>query len=209
MKRKICFFVILLIILCLFCSDIAFSNQYDFRKVNWGMSKEEVENSEWWTNPITNKSYKQKPKYDLGNEICYYVNIIEMVGNLTYEFVENKLISSRYNFIEEFEDEEQYIINFYKIKEYLVKKYGKPKIIDPGEKSSPEEVLKDVKFLENVIGKSEEQYPCFAYWHLPKTEIRLVLIYERGNFHLVVGYYSRELMDWAEKIKEEKILEKF
>ena len=64
-------------------------------------------------------------------------------------------------------------------------------------------------FLENVIGKSEEQYPCFAYWHLPKAEIRLVLIYERGNFHLVVGYYSRELMDWAEKMKEEKILEKF
>lgn len=209
MKRKICFFISLLTILCLFCSNIVFSNQYNFRKTNWGMSKEEVENSEWWTNPVINKSYKQKPKYDLGNEICYYINIAEIEGNLIYEFVENKLISARYNFIEEFEDEEQYIINFFKIKEYLTKKYGKPKYIDPKEKSSPEEVLKDIKFYEEVIGKSEIQYPCCAFWYLPKTEIRLVLIYDRGNFHLVVGYFSRELMDWAEKVKEEKILENF
>jgi len=55
MKRKICFFIILLTILCLFCSDIAFSNQYDFRKVNCGMSKEEVEKAEQGTEKLLSK----------------------------------------------------------------------------------------------------------------------------------------------------------
>jgi hypothetical protein len=206
MKKSV--FILLIVLLVLAISNLilfAEEAKYNFRKTNWGMSKEEVKDSEWWTNPITNKSYKHEPKYDLGNEISYYANIAEIEGNLTYEFVENKLIGARYNFTEEFEDREQYIINFYKIKEYLTKKYGKPEI-GPQEKSSVKEILEEIKLFERILGINGIHYPCAAYWTLSKTEIRFVLIYEKGNFHLVLGYYSLELMDWAEQIKEKEIL---
>jgi len=97
MKRKHNIFLLVLIsILIILCSAKVFSqkftllHEYDFRKTNWGMSKEEVKLTE-----------ERKPNYENGDGLLYKVKIDKYDCYCGYYFLENKLYRSAYIFTEE------------------------------------------------------------------------------------------------------------
>ena len=91
--------------------------KYDFRKTNWGMSKEQVKTTE-----------DKKPDFEDNTMLSYEVTISEKDFECVYLFLEDKLYGSRYLFFEEHTNKNLYIDDYEELKEILTKEYGKPKI---------------------------------------------------------------------------------
>jgi len=112
---------ILLIILCILAIStlILFAEEakYDFRKTNWGMSKEQVKATE-----------DKKPDFEDNTMLSYEVTISEKDFECAYLFIEDKLYGSRYLFFGEHTNKNLYIDDYEELKEILTKEYGKPKI---------------------------------------------------------------------------------
>jgi len=112
---------ILLIILCILAVStlilFAVEAKYDFRKTNWGMSKEQVKTTE-----------DKKPDFEDNTMLSYEVTISEKDFECVYLFLEDKLYGSRYLFFEEHTNKNLYIDDYEELKEILTKEYGKPKI---------------------------------------------------------------------------------
>jgi hypothetical protein len=193
--------IILGILICifLFFSIVGLSNdvKYDFRKTNWGMSKEEVKATE-----------DKKPDYDGDNvQLSYYkVTISGKSGkdfSCNYYFVEDKLCSSIYGFSGEHTNKNLYIDDYEELKEILTKKYDKPKIDKVIWKKGS---FKDDKsYWGTAIIGGDLSY--LAQWETPDTEINLKLFGENWRIKLTLSYESKELKEWAregrEKISEE------
>ena len=112
---------ILLIILCILAVSIlilfAEEAKYDFRKTNWGMSKEQVKATE-----------DKKPDFEDNTMLSYEVTISEKDFECAYLFLEDKLYGSGYLFFGEHTNKNLYIDDYEELKEILTKEYGKPKI---------------------------------------------------------------------------------
>ena len=112
---------ILLIILCILAVStlILFAKEakYDFRKTNWGMSKEQVKTTE-----------DKKPVFEDNTMLSYEVTISEKDFECAYLFLEDKLYGSGYLFSGEHTNKNLYIDDYEELKEILTKEYGKPKI---------------------------------------------------------------------------------
>jgi len=112
---------ILLIILCILAVStlILFAEEakYDFRKANWGMSKEQVKATE-----------DKKPDFENNTMLSYEVTISEKDFECAYLFLEDKLYGSRYLFFGEHTNKNLYIDDYEELKDILTKEYGKPKI---------------------------------------------------------------------------------
>jgi len=112
---------ILLIILCILAVStlILFAEEakYDFRKTNWGMSKEQVKATE-----------DKKPDFVDNTMLSYEVTISEKDFECAYLFLEDKLYGSGYLFFGEHTNKNLYIDDYEELKEILTKEYGKPKI---------------------------------------------------------------------------------
>ena len=112
---------ILLIILCILAVStlilFAVEAKYDFRKTNWGMSKEQVKTTE-----------DKKPDFEDNTMLSYEVTISEKDFECAYLFLEDKLYGSGYLFFEEHTNKNLYIDDYEELKEILTKEYGKPKI---------------------------------------------------------------------------------
>ena len=112
---------ILLIILCILAIStlILFAEEakYDFRKTNWGMSKEQVKATE-----------NKKPDFEDNTMLSYEVTISEKDFECAYLFLEDKLYGSGYLFFGEHTNKNLYIDDYEELKEILTKEYGKPKI---------------------------------------------------------------------------------
>jgi len=71
----------------------------DFRKVNWGMTIEEVKTIES-TDPVEDE---KSPINNNVNYVGYFVSLIEFEEVASfYRFVENELVDALYKFIEEY-----------------------------------------------------------------------------------------------------------
>ncbi len=112
---------ILLITLCILAIStlilFAEENKYDFRKTNWGMSKEQVKATE-----------DKKPDFEDNIMLSYEVMISEKDFECAYLFLEDKLYGSGYLFFGEHTNKNLYIDDYEELKEILSKEYGKPKI---------------------------------------------------------------------------------
>ncbi|MBA7588846.1 hypothetical protein ES708_30916 [subsurface metagenome] len=173
--------------------------QYDFRKVNWGMSKEEV------------KATEDKKPFSENDTDLYYKNV-EIIGRnffCSYGFIQDKLYESNYNIGttlgEIHSNKNDYIDDYESVKEILTKKYGKPK--------------RDVVTWKNDLFKNKKQdwgtaisighLVYVSTWETPTTEIGVALGGNNYEIWLSVGYDSKELKEWVKKIKEEKAKDKF
>ena len=118
MKKKVS---ILLVILCILAGStlilLAKETEYDFRKTNWGMNKEQVRATE-----------DKKPDFEDNTILSYEVTISEKDFECAYLFLEDILYGSRYLFMGEHTNENLYIEDYEELKEILTKEYGKPKI---------------------------------------------------------------------------------
>ena len=119
------------LILILICLEINYVHTQDFRNVFWGMSIEEVKNTE-------NSSFL---KTSDSSSLIYWITLNDL-GNLSnidcylqYEFdviktdlgKHNKLVSACYVLNEKYETDKQYIKKYNQFKNFLIYKYGYPK----------------------------------------------------------------------------------
>jgi DNA repair exonuclease SbcCD ATPase subunit len=118
MKKNVSILIIVLLILAI-STLILFAEEvkYDFRKTNWGMSKEQVKATE-----------DKKPNFEDNTMLRYEVTISEKDFECAYLFLEDKLYGSGYLFFGEHTNKNLYIDDYEELKEILTKEYGKPKI---------------------------------------------------------------------------------
>ena len=187
----------ILICIFLFFSIVALSNdvKYDFRKTNWGMSKEQVRATE-----------DKEPDFKDDNGLGYDIKINGDDYYCSYSFLEDKLYNGGYASTEIHTNENLYIDDYEELKETLIKKYGKPKS-DLG------------TFWKNDLYKDDKSQWGFAIsigdlvygarWETPTTIITLMLRGDNYKILLILSYYSKELEEWVKQIKEEKAKEDF
>ncbi|MDI6850997.1 MAG: DUF3157 family protein [bacterium] len=167
---------------------------YDFRKTNWGMNKAEVKKTE-----------KSKIVKEDENLLAYQGNVGGLECFILYIFAEGKLVRGKYVFTVTHSNKNDYILDYSTLKEFLVKKYGKP--------------IKDSQLWKNDLYRDEYQnwgfavslghLVYFADWETPNTHIILALYGENYEITLAIEYQSKKLKKLEEKEKEKKALDEF
>lgn len=98
-----------------------------------------------------------------------------------------------------------YIEDYEGLKEILTKKYGKP-------------VLDKVTWKNDLFKSAKQDWGTaisighleyFSSWETSTTFINLGLDGDNYKIRLVLGYYSRELEEWVDKILEERAKSEF
>lgn len=190
MKKNVSILLIVLFILAISNLTLfAEETKYDFRKTNWGMSKEQVKATE-----------DKKPLDEDNNGFFYQINIDSMDFYCVYQFLEDKLYQGTYLFFGKHTNENDYIYDYENLKETLTKKYGQPK--------------SDKIVWGNDLYKSDKQewglaisighLAYTASWETLNTEIGLMLSGDNYKINLAILYFSKELKEWAKQIKEKE-----
>jgi len=195
MKRNV--FILLIILLILVISTLvlfAEEAKYDFRKTNWGMSKEQVKTME-----------DKKPDFEADTWLGYFVTISGKDFRCFYSFLEDKLYKSGYSFTGKHTNKNHYITDYKNLKESLTKKYGKPKT--------------DIVLWENDLFKNNKEkwgtaisighLLYRATWETPTTTIALALSGDNYEIGLNIYYESKELEEWVKQTKEKETSKDF
>jgi len=189
MKKNVFILLIISCILIIFTS-ILFAEEikYDFRKTNWGMSKEQVKATE-----------DKKPDFEADTTLGYDVTISGKDFACIYSFLEDKLYNSGYFFTGKHTNKNLYIDDYEELKETLTKKYGKPKMDIPG-------------LWKNDLYKDDKSHWGMAIsvghlaygnsWETPNTKISLMLSGDNYKIKLVLFYTRKELEEWVKQIKK-------
>lgn len=186
------------VVLGLMWSAVAFSNEYDFRKTNWGMNKKEVGEAE---NAV---AFKYEDETYVGES--YEGNVGGLDCYINYYYIGEKLARAEYDFGYEATAEYLCIENYKQLKEKLMRKYGEP-IQD--EYIWIDDVYKDD---HKNWGKavSQNYLLCYARWETNTTRITIILSNRGyGNIGLAIKYRSKELRKFEEEFKEKETLEVF
>jgi hypothetical protein len=153
-------------------------NNYDFINTNWGMSKEEVKK-------IEKAEFIEE---NMGGEdnLQYKGKVDGLDCHISYFFEEGKLISAGCRITQPNANKNDYINDYKKLKEYLIKKYGK-------------------EFEDDIY----EDQSRSAFWDTTTTEIHLFLLFlSEVNNKLDLSIYFKsksetKLDTEKEKAKEE------
>lgn len=151
--------------------------KYDFRKANWGMSREEVMATEESEPIIVNE-----------NTIDYSTVIVNKQAQVGYTFKDDELIRAGFFFFGKFEDENEYIEKYNSLKEELTKVNGKP-VIDTEQQKNPSQSI-EPENKGKAVCSGDLLYA--AQWDLPSTDIQLVLRGEDSECKLTILYLSEE-----------------
>jgi hypothetical protein len=213
--KKLTILIILVIlfsvsVICLFAEEA----KYDFRKTNWGMSKEQVRATEDESLKMKDLEKEIKKNDFLVEHIVYKVRIGDKHYHCDYVFLEDKLYLAHYSPEKRYSDLNNYIRDYEEIKEILIKKYGKPDMKKLKALEDREEIcwktdlLKDDKSKWGIaVSKGELSY--MLIWETPTTNIELSLeglVLPEMNIEEVflrVSYKSKELKEWAEEREKE------
>ena len=184
MKKNVSILLIVLLILVI-STLVLFAEEakYDFRKTNWGMSKEQVRATE-----------DKKPDFEDDKWLGYEVKINGKDFGCLYCFLEDKLCWGEYFSEGEYTNKNLYIDDYEELKEILTKKYGKPKTDRPGLWKN--DLYKVDKSLWG-IAISAGLLAYEASWETSTTEIWLRLEGDNDEISLGISYYSKELAGWV------------
>lgn len=152
---------------------------YDFRRAKWGMSKEEVMESELL-----------EPELKSDNTLDYSVIIMNIQTQIGYTFKDNELIRAGFFFLTKPETKNEYIDNYLKIKEDLIKVNGEP-VIDTIKQKNPSEKIEPSNMGQTIC---DGDVIYASQWDLPATAIQLVLRGESSECILTILYLSEERM---------------
>jgi len=165
------------------------NEKYDFRKTNWGMSKEQVKATE-----------DKKPDIESEGMLAYEGTISGKNFVYIYFFSEDKLHTTSGSISTgEHTNKNLYIGDYEELKETLTKKYGKPTL--------------DKVTWKNDLYKNDEQdwgtaisighLVYVASWETSTTKIDLHLKGDDNyRINLILVYKSKELEEWARQTKE-------
>ena len=151
--------------------------KYDFRKANWGMSKQEVKETEE-TEPILEKE----------NMIDYSIMFFGMQAQVGYTFKDDELIRAGFFFFGKLDTKNDYIEKYNSLKEELTKANGKT-VIDTEQQKDPSQTI-DPENKGEAVCSGDMLYA--AQWDLPTTDIQLVLRGENSECKLTILYLSEE-----------------
>jgi len=165
----------------------------NFRNTYWGMSIAEVKKSE-------NSKFEYVDTLDKEG-FAYLGGSVRVSGiecGFNYTFANNKLARGRYTDTETYRDPNEYIDDYYKLKKYLISKYGEP--IPP---RRSEMVWKNERYRDNrkYWGRAiMEGHLIFGVkWENKNTEMWLILAGGNRYISLVNLYVSKELEHLLEK----------
>jgi len=160
--------------------DTENKNKYQFRNTEWGMSIQEVKNIE-----------NQEPVYENKEMIVYEDSIIQLPVELIYIFVDNKLVRTKYIFIQKHTNENDFISDYRSLNNALTNKYGKP---DGEDHFWSDDLYKDTP-SDWGFAVSLGHHSYFTEWDTKDTEILSALHGDNYEINMVVEYYSKELKD--------------
>lgn len=167
---------------------VPFTSSYDFRKINWGMSRQAVKKTE-----------QAKPEEEESNYLLYKVNVSDMDSTVVYYFQNDKLVQSGYIYQEKRSKDNDYIDDYEKVKDTLALRYGYP--------------MTDTKTWRNRLYQDDyDKYGLAvkmghlkysATWETDKTSIELKLDSEDQVIYLVVIYTSKQYFKDGDDIAED------
>jgi hypothetical protein len=175
------------------------TKSHDFRKTRWGMSPAQVKLTENAA-PVSETGL---PPYDLA--ISYRGKYEGLDSEIGYLFTNDKLVLGGYAVTNKYQDPEQYVKDYDRIKGVLTGEFGKP--------ASDEKVWSAGGQEEKpgAYGKAvtEGRLVLQTAWHTPETEIFLTL--EGGNVNTILSvlYYSVKLNPRVEERKLKQEIENF
>lgn len=197
MKKLITICLIFLIFFVTGCSEENISSQKnnppDFRNVSWGMSMSDVKKNE----------NEAKSTSRIENSLFYQgVRVNEILFNLSYDFVDDKLFRASYH-TSELVNDNSYINSYESLKLALTEKYGKP-VLD-----------KKIWINENSISKSNPNEYGLAVavgdlafasqWETPTTIVWIILDGNKYENSLLISYDSKEYNSLAKEKEQGKL----
>jgi len=163
------------------------ANKFNFRSVNWGMSKNEVKEKE-----------TAKLMGDIGDSLFYKTNVAGFSCVLGYSFANDKLVRGAYIIEEKHSNYNLYIQDYNKLKELLTKKYDTP--IEDSHKWFNDLYKDDPEEYGMAVAVGHLRYA--ADWNINNTLIQLRLYGDNYKINLMVAYDSKELSEERVKAKE-------
>ena len=151
--------------------------KYDFRKAHWGMSKQEVKDSE-----------DGEPALEKENNLEYSTVMFEVQFQIGYTFFNDELIRAGFLMLTKPETNEEYVEKYNQLKKELTKINGEP-VIDTKQSIDPSKTVAEDKKADAVCN-GDMLYA--TQWDLPHTDIQLVLRGDKSECVLTVLYLSEE-----------------
>lgn len=151
--------------------------KYDFRKAKWGMSRQEVKESE-----------EAEPILEKENTIDYSTILLDMQAQVGYTFKDDELIRAGFFFFSKLKTKNDYIEKYHSLKEELTKVNGKP-VLDTEKQKDPSQTI-DPDNKGEAVCNGDMLYA--TQWDLPATDIQLVLRGENSECMLTILYLSEE-----------------
>lgn len=164
----------------IFLTNISYSA--DFRNTTWGMTKEQVKETE--NIEIVNEN---------PDKISYIETVVNYPALLVYKFHDNKLIWGSYSFQQVNDNDEEYLKDFIKFEEVISSKYGKGKKLDKWNNSDSE--FKNDPAMAVRAG----DLIMWSSWETPTTLIKLIMYGYKDKFNIDSYYFSRKYKNEAEK----------
>lgn len=158
--------------------------EYDFRKARWGMSKEQVMESE-----------RAKLIFDNENSVEYRVFIGDFQTQANYTFDNDKLVRVGLYFLTEYEDKNKYIEVYEFLQDGMTKGVGSP-VLDKVVQTDPSATIEEGQEGQAVCN-GELVYG--TQWQYPGSDVQLLLRGEEGKCYLTTIY----LMNLPEGFEEQ------
>ena len=178
MNRFVSIFMVisfaLLILACTSSDEKTEQDSFKFRKTRWGMTMDEVKSSE------DISPSKEKDDYILYNE-----EFNSIPSTMGYVFVDGKLVKAAYLFKERYQNPDDYIVTYERIKGLLINDYGPP-------------VLDEIKWIDEEktddLGKSvcKGEVLYKSEWIVENTLIELLLDGANNRCTQGVIFHSKE-----------------
>ena len=173
------------------------TDSFDFRKVRWGMSKDEVKTVEDKDDNI--------PFLIDEDTIAYNDRILGKNVRLVYYFNEDKLFASAYLLSEKYINKNKFVDDYDEIVSSLKLKYGKPK----EEITSWSNDFYNSDYTKRGMAYSMGHVKTITMWGNGATDIVAQISGENFDINVRITYYDRvlykEYSDKRKKKQEEKL----
>jgi hypothetical protein len=167
------------------------TDEFDFRKIKWDMSPQEVQESE-----------KSDVKFQDNINLIYSDKLFGHDAKVVYYFEKAKLKEASYIIKSNFSQQTEYIEFYYRMKNILSEKYGKPDLDNNNDFAHLG--TDSYKQMIEMISNGEEALD--TTWETPRTKIQLLLngknILTKVNFEL---NYSKKYTKATEKEKDKDL----
>lgn len=180
--------LLFILVASLTCAEEQPVQQYDFKRIIWGMSREEVKASENMT-----------PSYEDEESVAYSVTICGLRAELFYIFTKTgKLSRAGYYIDEKHFNENLYITDFWTLREALIDKYGDP--------TSHDIIWRNRLYEDDYenwgLAVSIGHLVFSDSWETPRTRIELELYGDNFEIHLLIRYISKEFLEIEKQEKK-------